>query len=39
MHTAMRCRDAQVIMTIDMSPRMIRLFDAVGTTALFNLAP
>ncbi|TMK22065.1 MAG: STAS domain-containing protein [Actinobacteria bacterium] len=39
MHTAMRCRDAGILMTIDMSPQMRRLLDTVGATALFTLAP
>ena len=36
MHTATRCRDARILMTIDMSPRMRQVFDTVGVTALFN---
>jgi anti-sigma B factor antagonist len=39
MHAATQCRDLGIAMTIDMSPRMRRVFDTVGVTALFNLAP
>lgn len=39
LHTATTCRDAQIIMTLNMSENMRRLFDTVGVTQMFTLVP
>jgi anti-anti-sigma factor len=39
LHTATTCRDGQIILTLNMSPSMRRLFDTVGVTEMFTLVP
>jgi len=38
MHTADLCRASNATLTLEMSPVMLRVFETVGITELFNLA-